>query len=198
MYLPLPYMGLRYPRLARSRLENRSEILQQLPSSAATSEYRTFRPRFLNYFVAHTGPDGEQMLYFERRPVGPGAMPPFVVVAYCSRHYARQVATANGGPPQPEGENLDTEALLATAFSATQEYFQTHLPQAAWNDLENHPRAFWSAVNCIPPHEAVDQHGNIVHVPDGPDKEALKNRDVSDISKKSSHGHLCLTPLTSL
>lgn len=177
-YLPVPCMPLRYPRLARNSLENRSDVNQRLQlheswnARAGVAQYRAFRPRFLNYLVSEVDENGEEDVYFERRPVGRDDMTPFVVIAYCSEHFSA-----------PEGQNdTDGDALLATAVLATTRYyFQNGRP----NDLQEHPRAFWTAENCIPSETDVDEHGNIVDVPDGPEREALANRDVSRSSSQT-------------
>ena len=175
MYLPMPYMRLKYPRLARSVLENRAPVAQRLHhhaswnTKAALSEDRTFRPQFLNYLVAVEGDDGRPQVGFERRPVGPDDLTPFVVVAYCSEHYD----ISDKDEPEGDGDNGDLEALLAAATKAAVEYFGP-LPA----DLHSSPRAFRVSANCMPSSMTVDDQGNVRTV-EGPESDVVATQNVS-------------------
>lgn len=192
-YLPLPYMELRYARLARNSLENRPEDGKPLHSHAswnretALSQYRTFRPRFLNYLVARVGDDGQKSVWFERRPVGRDDMTPYVAVVYCSEHY---VSDKDRGQSGSESKSSDHEALLMTAFQAAEKHFKGRLS----DDLERHPRAFWTAANCVPASLDVDEQGTVVDVVEGPERVLLESKDVSLSSNPIWLGRLCLTP----
>ncbi len=189
-YLSVPYMQLRYPRLARNMLENRAEVAERLQrhascnTRAALSEYRTFRPRFLNYLV-EVERDGRKRVESERRPVGPDDLTPFVLVAYCSEHYK----ISDNKESEPEGGNCDLDALLAVATQAAIRHFSP-LPA----DLQSSPRAFWVSANCIPPSKLVDEHGNIQSV-EGEEKEALANQDVSSSSPNKLNQSLFFSSL---
>ncbi|KAK4234185.1 hypothetical protein C8A03DRAFT_47424 [Achaetomium macrosporum] len=189
-YLPMLYRGLRYPRLARNMLENREQVVQQLQNhatwntKAALSTYRTFRPRFLNYLV-EVERDGRKRYQYERRPVGPNDLTPFVLVAFSSEHYH---IPDEDDPRSGGGGNVnrreDLEALLAVGTKAAETYFSP-LPA----DLQKTPRAFWLSANCMPAGEVADEYGNVRRV-DGPEKEALANQDtysISDIIRAARH-----------
>ena len=80
-YLPMMYGNLRYSRLARNLMENRSEVAMQLRhhpawDTSGLGTYRTFRPRFLNYLV-RTQQNGATIYKSERRPVSPVGLPFF-------------------------------------------------------------------------------------------------------------------------
>ena len=175
-YLPVMYRGLRYPRLARNALENREQVARRLNgyaswnTGAALSLYRTFRPRFLNYLVK-VERDGRTSYECERRPVGPNDLTPFVMVCYSSAHYRIPDKDESGGPG---GGQDDLETLLSVAIKATFQHFSP-LP----SDLQQNPRAFWTAANCMPANEVADENGEIRSV-EGFDVETLVNQDVGD------------------
>ncbi|AEO67483.1 uncharacterized protein THITE_118127 [Thermothielavioides terrestris NRRL 8126] len=184
-YLPLLYSGLRYPRLARNMLENREAVLRRLKAqeadnrTAAISNYRTFRPRFLNYLVEVEN-NGQKMVGYERLPVRPDDLTPYVLVAFSSEHYHI--------PDENEALNddrkSDLEALLAMATKAAETYFS---PSS--EDLEKKTKAFWLSANCMPFNELADEHG-VVHEVDECDRERLMNQDtysISDIVRAAEH-----------
>jgi hypothetical protein len=191
-YLPLPYMELRYPRLARNTLENRNghEVTERLHSRASPNtntvlaQYRTLRPRFLNYLVEGEEVDqnGQKCVGWKRRAVWATDSTPFVVVAYCSKHFPIDEA----GDPEPGAHDSNLENLLAASAKAASRYFRTsprfrNLPQ----DLKTYPRAFWTAANCMPPSKVGDELGVEHDVPDESAREALANQDVSDSPARS-------------
>ncbi|SPQ25612.1 d9231210-e810-41bf-9b25-17d28832bb11 [Thermothielavioides terrestris] len=181
-YLPLLYSGLRYPRLARNMLENREEVLRRLKAQeadnkkAAISNYRTFRPRFLNYLV-EVEIEGQKSVGFERLPVRPDDFTPYVLVAFSSDHY--HIPAKDG-----TDRESDLEALLAIATKAAELYFRP-TPE----DLKQKSKAFWLSANCMPYNARADEYG-LVHEVDERDSERLQNQDtysISDIVRAAEH-----------
>jgi hypothetical protein len=123
------------------------------------------------------------MVGYERLPVRPDDLTPYVLVAFSSEHYHI--------PDENEALNddrkSDLEALLAMATKAAETYFS---PSS--EDLEKKTKAFWLSANCMPFNELADEHG-VVHEVDECDRERLMNQDVrrpeADPSDKT-------TPLT--
>jgi len=184
-YLPTMYEGLRYPRLARNLLENRQPVALQLQSSPAWNSeglgnYRTFRPRFLNYLVRRER-NGAPSFAYERRPVPADDVTPYIVVAWASSHFAISDGGTDGGG--------DLEVLLGVATKAAAHYFG--LTPSDNHSLEAAPRAFWVSANCIPPNLWVDEAGN-AHPIDANSAESdeLANQDtyaISDILRGAQH-----------
>jgi hypothetical protein len=182
-YIPLPYGNLRFPRLARNYMENRSGVIQQghaTPawSLAAGGNYRTYRPKYLFFIRETRNEDGSTAVAFQKRPVSQTDGTPYVFISWSWVHYRIR-------RPRLLEEDVDPTARQQLYVSALKSAIEYYTRMAPGESLDG--KAYWLSAGCLSSTDTIDAEGNLAPLnPAHPNFAQLRreeaNKDVSHAS----------------